>query len=307
MGYLCAYYRYYHPMEFITAFLNNAANDDDIQNGTEYANRVGIRVTMPKWGISRGTYVGDHERNIIAKGLSSVKYMGAKVADELLALSHERTYERFVDVLQALDKETSLDSRQLDILIKLDFFSDFGNQRELLRINTIYDELFKKGEARKIAREKVDGTPLESIVQKYAVGTTKAGGVAKAYTLLDVNSCLREAEDAVRGLHMEDLPDSTKVHNFIDIMGYAGYASGKEEDRRKLYITDVFPLARKADGKQFGYSVLTQSIGSGKSGRFTVLNSVYNKDPIKKGDMIYCLEFIREGMYFKLTNYTKIY
>lgn len=307
LGYLCAYYRYYHPMEFITAFLNNAANDDDIQNGTEYANRVGIRVTMPKWGVSRGTYVGDHERNIIAKGLSSVKYMGEKVADELLAISHERTYDRFVDVLQALDKETSLDSRQLDILIKLDFFSDFGNQRELLRINTIFDELFKKGEARKIAREKVDGTPLESIVQKYAVGTTKAGGVAKAYTLLDVSSCLREAEDAVRGLHMEDLPDSTKVHNFIDIMGYAGYASGKEEDRRKLYITDVFPLSRKADGKQFGYSVLTQSIGSGKSGRFTVLNSVYNKDPIKKGDMIYCLEFIREGMYFKLTNYTKIY
>lgn len=307
LGYLCAYYRYYHPMEFITAFLNNAANDDDIQNGTEYANRVGIRVTMPKWGVSRGTYVGDHERNIIAKGLSSVKYMGAKVADELLAISRERTYERFVDVLQALNKETSLDSRQLDILIKLDFFSDFGNQRELLRINTIYDELFKKGEARKIAREKVDGTPLESIVQKYAVGTTKAGGVAKAYTLLDVSSCLREAEDAVRGLHMEDLPDSTKVHNFIDIMGYAGYASGREEDRRKLYVTDVFPLARKADGKQFGYSVLTQSIGSGKSGRFTVLNSVFNKDPIKKGDMIYCLEFLREGIYFKLTNYTKIY
>lgn len=31
LGYLCAYYRYYHPLEFITSFLNNAANEDDIR------------------------------------------------------------------------------------------------------------------------------------------------------------------------------------------------------------------------------------------------------------------------------------
>lgn len=46
LGYLCAYYRYYHPIEFITSFLNNAANEEDIRNGTAYANRVGIQVTM---------------------------------------------------------------------------------------------------------------------------------------------------------------------------------------------------------------------------------------------------------------------
>lgn len=294
-------------MEFVTAFLNDAANDDDIINGTEYANRVGIRVTMPKWGISLSNYVGDPDRKIIAKGLSSVKYMSDGLAEELHRVAHEKPYEHFVDVLDAIGRETSCNSRQLDILIKLDFFSDFGNQRELLRITTLFNELFKGGEARKIARDKVDGTPLEPIVQKYSVGTTKAGGVAKAYTILDVWSAMRETEDAIRALHMEDLPDSTKVHNFIDIMGYAGYSSGKEEDRRKLYVTDVFPLARKSDGKQFGYSILTTSIGSGKNGRFTVLNSTWNKNPIQKGDMIYCLEFIREGPYFKMTSYNKIY
>ena len=30
LGYLCAYYRYYHPLEFLTSYLNNAANDGDI-------------------------------------------------------------------------------------------------------------------------------------------------------------------------------------------------------------------------------------------------------------------------------------
>ena len=105
----------------------------------------------------------------------------------------------------------------------------------------------------------------------------------------------------------DDLPDVTKVQNFIEIMGYAGYTSGKEEDRRKLYISEVYPLTRKKDGKQFGYSVVTQSIGSGKTGRFSIMNSVWNKEPLKKGDVILCVEYVREGVYFRLTNYEKIY
>lgn len=308
IGYICGYLRYYHPLEFLTAALNIFKdNADKTASISKYAERHKIRITPPRFGYSKGEYFYSNKDNVIAKGLSSVKFMSEQLADELYTLSQENTYSRFVDLLADIDAKTSCNARQLDILIKLDFFSDFGNQRELLRINNLFDELFKKGEARKIAREKVDGTPLESIVQKYAVGTTKAGGVAKAYTLLDVTSVLREAEDAVRALHMEDLSDLTKVHNFKDIMGYAGYTSGREEDRRKLFVTGVFPLMRKSDGKQFGYSILTQSIGSGKNGRFSVMNSVWNKDPIKEGDVIYCLDYVREGIYFKLTNYTKIY
>ena len=307
LGYLCAYYRYYHPMEFVTAFLNDAANDDDIKSGTEYASRCGIRVTMPKWGISRSHYVGDPERKIIAKGLSSVKYMGESTAEDLYRIAHERSYERFIAVLEPVSQSGAVNTRQLDILIKLDFFSDFGNQRELLRITDLFYELFKEGGARKIAKTKVDGTPLEPIVQKYAVGVTKAGASAKAYTLLDVESIMREAEDAVKSVGMEDLSLTDKVHNFAEIMGYAGFTTGREEDRKKLYVSEIYPICRKKDGKQFGYSVTTKSIGSGKDGRFSVFNGVYNKDPIKKGDIIQCLGYITEGPYFRLTAYEKIY
>ncbi len=262
---------------------------------------------MPKWGISLSNYVGDSGQKIIAKGLSSVKYMSDGLAEDLHRIAHERTYGHFVDVLEAADRETSLNARQLDILIKLDFFSEFGNQRELLRITDLYDDLFKRGDAKKISRERVDGTPLESNVQKYAVGTTKSGGIAKSYTLLDVESVMREAEDAVMAVHMDDLTDITKVHNFIDIMGYAGYTSGREEDRPKLYVMEIYPLTRKRDGKQFGYSVVTKSIGSGKDGRFSVFNRVYEKDPIHKGDIIYCKAYERDGPYFRLTDFEKIY
>lgn len=307
LGYLCAYYRYYHPIEFITSFLNNAANEDDIRNGTAYANKVGIKISMPKWGLSKSEYFFDKEKNIIAKGLTSIKYMGSGIAEELYKLAHERTYTKFVDILADLDSKTSINTRQLDILIKLDFFSDFGNQRELIRISEMFYDTFKKGQAKKISKDKVDGTPLEPIVSKYSVGVTKSGGVAKSYTLLDVKSIMSEVEDAIKDIHMDDLSDLLKVRNFVDVMGYVGYVSGKEEDRRKLYVLDVFTLVRKKDNKQFGYSIITKSIGSGIESRFTVVNKIYDQDPIKKGDIIYCKSFEKNGQYYRLTGYNKIY
>ena len=306
LGYLCAYYRCYHPLQFITSFLNNAANEDDIASGTGYANKVGIPVTMPKWGISRGEYAFDPDKNVIAKGLSSVKYMSDGLADELYALAHERTYSRFTDVLYDLDRKSSINTRQLDILIKIDFFSDFGNQRELLRITDMFYETFKKGEAKKIAKDRVDGTPLEPIVAKYATGVRKDGQFSKSYTLLDVKSILWAVEDAIKAANLEDLSDLVKMRNFADVMGYAGYCSGRDEDRRKLYVQDLFPVKRKKDGKQFGYNIVTRSIGSGKEARMTVFNELYAKDPIRKGDILYCQDFTRDGKYFTLRAYHHI-
>lgn len=305
LSYLCAYYRYYYPLEFITAFLNNAANDEDIQNGTHLAKLYGIVVENPKWGISGAEYFYDRDKHVIAKGLASVKYLGAAVADELNVLSRQKNYTSFMTLLRDIATQTSLDSRQLDILIKIDFFSEFGNQRELMRMVEMF-ELFKKGEAKQIKKTQVDGTPIGPIVEKYAVGTTKSGGVAKSYTLLDVMSILKEIEQLIRASNMPDLPDIIKVKNFEDAMGYVGYTSGKEEDRRKLFITGIYPLMRKKDGVQFGYSVLTKSIGSGVSARFTVFNRVFDRQPITKNDIIYCKEYTRDRGYFTLTAYEKI-
>lgn len=307
IGYICGYLRYYYPLEFLTAALNIFGdNMDKTADIINYATKAGIHVTLPKWGLSRGEYFYDKNKRIIAKGLTSIKYMSAGLADELYALSKNK-YVYFVDLLHDLDTKTSINSRQLDILIKLDFFSDFGNQRELLRITELFSGMFKKGQAKQVRKSDVDGTPLEKAVQRYAVGVTKSGGEAKSYTLLDVMSILHEAECVVKTAGMSDLSDLIKVRNFYDVMGYIGYVSGNDADRRKLYILDVKPLLRKKDNKQFGYSFFTKSIGSGKESRFTVFNRVFDKNPVKEGDIIYCQAFEREGSYFTLTAYQKLF
>ena len=306
IGYMCAWLRHYHPIEFITAFLNNAANEDDIRNGTAFANKVGVSVTMPKWGVSKSNYFFDADKHIIAKGLESVKYISASIADELYDIANSDTFDSFTNVLLALDERSAIDARQTDTLIKIDFFSEFGNQRELFRITELFSGLFKHGQAQKLSKEVIDGTELEPIVTKYAVGTLKSGGVAKSYTLLDVNSIMQETERAVKRAKMPDLNDITKVRNFVDVMGYVGYVSGREEDRPKLYVLDIYPLKRKRDKAQFGYSVITKSIGSGIESRFTVFNRVFSKEPIKKDDIILCKGYDRDGQYFTMTKYDKL-
>lgn len=307
MGYLCAYYRYYYPMEFATAFLNNAQNDDDIANGTRLLKAYNIKLSNPKWGVSRSDYFFDKENGVIYKGLSSVKHMGAEVSDELYRLSQSRRYNYFAELLCDLAHDTSVDSRQINLLIKIDFFSEFGNQRELLRIVDMF-ELFKKGEAKQIKKTAVDGTAIESIVRRYAVGVTKSGGEAKSYTLLDVMGILRDLETMIKNSGLEDLSDVLKVRNFADIMGSGSYVSGKEEDRPKLIITKLYPVMRNSDGKQFGYNVYTRSIGSGIESKFTIFNKVYDNTPVKEGDLVYCKGFTRDknGKYFTMTSYERI-
>lgn len=306
LGYLCAYYRFYHPLEFITSFLNNAANDVDIQNGTILAKQRGIKITQPKFGLSKSDYFFNKEKNIIAKGLSSVKYMSKTVADELYNLAQNNTYESFSDLLFDLENKTSIDSRQLDILIKIDFFSEFGNQRELFAINDTF-EMFKEGTAKQIKKDRIDGTKYEEIVKRYSTDKTKSGGEAKSYTLTDPMAIIRDCEKQLKAVGVEDLGAFMKAKNFKDIMGYAGYVSGNEIDRNKLFISDVYPVRRKKDNEVFGYSLITQSIGSGKESRMTVFKRNYDKDPIKENDIIVCKRWGRDGKYFQLLDYEHLY
>lgn len=306
LGYLCAYYRYYHPIEFITAFLNDAANDDDIRNGTILAKQYGIHITPPKFGISRSDYSFDIDSRTIAKGLSSIKYMGVKQSKQLFEISQKNKFDTFTDVLVAISNNTDINSRQLDILIHIDFFSDFGNQRELEKILDFWN-FFKQGTAKQVSKSKVEGSMIEYIIQKHSTDKRKDGTEAASYTFTNLMAIIRECEQKVLSLGISDYNVFTKLRNFNDIMGYAGYISNKEEDRSLLFIKDIFPVKRRSDGKQFGYSILTQSIGSGIESRFTVFNEVFKRDPIEKGDVIRCYAWGHDKKgYFNMKRYKKL-
>lgn len=142
IGYMCGYLRYYYPCEFITAYLNNANNDDDISMGTALAKQLGITISGIMFGHSQSLYSCDPSKKIVYKGLSSIKFISDDVG-LITSDVYNGSYDSFIDVLVAL-KSTKLNSKQLDILIKLNFFSEYGTPNNLLRAVEIFDELYEK-------------------------------------------------------------------------------------------------------------------------------------------------------------------
>ena len=292
IGYLCAYLRYYHPYEFITAYLNNANGEEDVKNGNELATLYGIKIVPPRFGFSKDKYLPNKEEKVIAKGISSVKYMNADVANELYELAEAGKPKSFMELLQLMNERTHLDTRQRDILVKIDYFIEYGNAKELLRMVEMFS-FFKNGTMKKISKEKL--TPqVEAIVSQYATNIAKNGATAKSYTFTDMPGLLRHMEQVVRDMHIQDFDLKSKMQDQLENLGYIDLTTDKKEDRRKLVIMDVFPLKSKANKEVWGYALQTRSIGSGKTSRLTVRSRIFDKKPLKRFDVIYASDVRQE-------------
>lgn len=283
IGYYCAYYRHYYPLEYVTAFLNNAANEADIVNGTELAKEYKILITPPRFGESAAKYMPHKETNTISKGIETVKYLNAEVSDELYEMS-KKGYSNFLDILYDVSK-TSLNSRQLQVLVKIGYFANYGNIRELLKIVEVFD-YFKGGAISSIKSEDIEKAWWGSIAKKYSSNIGKNGNPLKTYKVNDGNAILRDVCDEILKMDIPDLSDKLKMAAQKDYLGYIDLTTGKEEDRCKLIIEKVIPL-RKTGESPWGYAVFTKSIGSGKASRLTVKARVFESDPLNELNIIY--------------------
>lgn len=292
LGYLCAYLRYYHPCEFITAFLNNANGEADLKSGSELASLYGVSIVPPRFGLSRSRYEMHPETKVIAKGIASVKYMNQEVAEQLYTLSQNAPPESFMELLLRINSETNLDARQREILIRLDYFQDYGNAKELLRMVEIFS-YFKNGAAKKILKSSLDQS-LSPIIGEYASGVGKDGKEAKSWTITDMPGLLRRCESMVRDLHLQDFTMKEKMLDQKDLLGYVDLTTGKPEDRRRLLVMDVIPLRGKTSGIPWAYAIQTRSIGTGKSSRLTVRAQLCRRRPIQKSDIIYAQSLHKE-------------
>ena len=140
LSYMCGYLRYYHPLEWIAAFMKNAANDDDIKTGKQMARDRGIVFTRPEFGQDNRTYFIDHEHKSISDSIASIKGVGEKDAEAILKIYQGGQYSCFADVLaQMILADGALNRTVISILIISDYFRCFGSRGKLLHI---YQEAF---------------------------------------------------------------------------------------------------------------------------------------------------------------------
>ena len=143
-GYVSGWLRYYYPLEFLTVALNINRDKEEKTNALiAYAHKTGIKINSPKFRFSRADYFCDSVNRIIYKGLGSIKHMSAQVAEDLYTLRDEK-FSNFIDLLYAIQElPNKPDSRQLDILVKIGYFQEFGNAKALLTGIEVFNKFYK--------------------------------------------------------------------------------------------------------------------------------------------------------------------
>lgn len=280
IGYYCAWLRYHYPTEFITAFLNNANNEDDIINGTKLAKDLGIKINDIKFRFSEGIYTCDSKQNIIYKGLASIKYLNNTIAEDLNKFK-DKQYNNFIDLLIDI-QSTSVNSKQLDILIKLNYFEEFGEINALLKQVELFNSIYGKKQFKK---DKID-LP-EYLLSKYSHKETE-----KMFKDIDSYELLKEVCETT------DYPQTRLIDKIIyenDLLGYIQTVLPKM-DAKYYFVTDIKTLK---GGNKLAY--LCQ-LNSGNITIIKIRKKIFNKNKIEKNDVIKMLEISSENKWSKDEN-----
>ena len=263
IGYISGYLRYYYPLEFLTASLNIFSDKEEKTTAiTNYARKVGITIKDIKFGHSKADYSMEKETNSIYKGIASIKYMSADVANKLYDLAHTQKFDSFIDLLRVFPG----DSRQLDILIKLNYFSQFAPIGKLLNIVELYN---KFGTRKTLKESDVSAlpAPVQEVIAKYTVKPKTQ------YKITDNDGMLRELAELTGERPVTMMMRLSWEKEFL------GYCASTDPSQQGSWL--VLDIDTKYSPKLSVYA-----IWSGEQRIVKVSKRDFQSNPLVKGDTI---------------------
>ena len=268
-----AYLKVNYPLEYYKVCLDNYADDEvrtkKLINELKY---FGIKFEAVKFRHSKSNHMYDRDTNTIYKGLSSIKYISASIGDELYTLK-DNSYDNFTALLIDITNNTSVNTKQLDILIKSDFFSEFGNVNKLTNINNFFQRLYDKNREafkKQIKKDKVTEAGLtDEIIKAFCYKETE-----KTYMQVDFYSMLCEIEKTVK---YADIGLLQKISNHILYLG-----STTISDKRYKNFACVTNIIEKQSPIVYLYA-----IANGNTIEVKIPRQKFNKQKLEIGDVIY--------------------
>ena len=261
IGYICGWLRYYYPLEFLSVALNIYTDDiDKTKKIIDYANERNIKIKQPKFRYSRADYFMDKKTNSIYKGISSIKYLNTQVGELLYSLRDNR-YNSFVDLLIDINKK--INRRQMEILIKLDYFSEFGKSSKLMQVYELFNNIYGKKQLRK------DKYPhLNEYFTKHCTTETVA-----MYKFDDTIELLK---DIVKDIPNENINIVERVMAWKEYVGNCSLID--KTNPRDCVVTDI--------DLKYTPRVEMYCLGSGNTQWVKISKRIWKNNKLQKGDLV---------------------
>ena len=262
-AYLTMYLKVYHTAEFFCACINSYDGDiDNIVKTIKEAKRMGVVIKYDKWSKIKGkTTCRD---GVVYLGVNTIKGCGENVSNALQTVG-DLASDNFFDVINNLNNSPDINNGQIETLIHLNFFSEYGQTLKLLKINDVYNMYHGK----KIIKKDKMNLPLD-LVEKYTISET-----AKQYRFDDdhMNSLLRELISMIPDT---SIPLRTQLEKQLEYLGYLSYVNPKKKN-----IGLVLDVNTKYSPK-----ITVYMLESGETITYKLKKAAYQNNPFDKGSII---------------------
>ena len=268
-----AYLKVNYPYEYYSVCFNNYSDDqvrtNKLKKELDY---FGIKLSDVKFRHSTSRYNYNKQNHMIYKGLSSIKYISNNIGDDLYSLK-DNEYDSFIDLLVDLTKMT-INSKQLDILIKIDFFEEFGDIAYLLKCNEIFDKYYGKKQIKK-DKALLDGLDFDLIKKCCEKETPKMfGGLNSLKLIKEISSGFKNLEIDLK----------TKIQYQLDILGYINISDKRYS--RFCVVTDL--------NVNYSPRISLYALANGNTIPVKVSKQIYKKHPLKRGDIVKVIDQYRK-------------
>ena len=267
----CAYLKSHYPLEYFTVVFDYYKDDSERTNKLmEELKYFKITLKKPRFRYSKATYFMDKETNSIYKGVSSIKFLNESAADYLYSLKDEK-FDDFVDFLCRITEDKKINTRQLKILIQLQFFQEFGKNKKLLSIYNVFEKFYGR---KMIPKNKEDFEEYYELIEKYSEKETE-----KQYIQIDTVSLLKAI---VLKIPDEDIPIREQMNFELEVLGRINLVY-EDANKNDCYVLDV--------DTKYSPKINLYSLKTGKEIMVKVSKNTFNKNIIKKGDLIHVNKF----------------
>ena len=277
-----AYLKSHYPLEYYTVVFDYYKDDSERTSKlTDELKYFNIKLSKPKFRYSKSSYFMDKETNTIYKGVASIKYLNDGAAEYLYSLRHNH-YDNFISLLQQIEEDRQINSRQMEILIQLQYFDEFGKNKKLLEIYKYFKKLYGR---KTIAKDKLEDLGLnpEDVVECFEKETEKQ------YINIDYMKMLTNIETRIPN---KAISITEQALFEIDVVGYISMIY--DVDKRYCLVTDI--------DTKYSPVVTLYSLGSGKEVICKINKALFKEEPFKKGQLIKCGRFFEKYKQRKTEN-----